>query len=169
MYLANELKAVGCKDDRSTFNDRLIQLLASSFPGMTIDDLVCTPDKSRVFCNAIRDASESPKLTNKVILKALMNLRRAKKSPTGLKTKTSRQSITKRLNQVGSDLTREQFITLANDLFASMYKDRTFDEVACHPNEASDLANVVRRKVGIAELDDHFILRVIMNVRKDGP
>ena len=168
MNLSKELELCECGDTREEFLNRLTRKLQEGFVGMTIDDLVCSPSDAMEFCKQIRDMTECSKLIDPVILKALMNLRRAKNMPTGLKAKREPKRLQTQLNELGCDLTADTFRERANDLFAGMYKSRTFDELACHPVQAKDLCSVLRKNLGNSELPDSMILRTIMNVRKAG-
>lgn len=166
MYLVSELKFSECDDTPSRFRERLIEVLQIDFPGRTIDDLVCNPQTALQYCETIRDSSNAPLLPDAVILKSLMNIRRRRDCPTGLKKARTRRNLRRELDQAGCEIEADQFKLLACDCLADMYKSRTIDEVVCYPREANGLCNYVRNQAGCQGLADELILSTIMNVRK---
>ncbi len=168
MLLVHELSACECPDSPEKFKERLIDTIQEDFPGLTIDDLVCEPDRALAYCERIRDEAEAPNLHDPVILKTLMNIRRNKLCPRELKIKRHRINLDRALREHDCDLSPKEFREDLVDAFASMYKSRTIDELLCHPREARAFCNYSRSRLGCVELPNSLILRTLMNVRKAG-
>ena len=168
MRLAQELNVCNCSDSQEKFEMRLIDCLMDSFPNKTIDDMVCEPRNSILFCHTIRNQVASEALHDAIILKTLMNIRKRKNCPTGLKTIRKRKTLKKKLQEIGCDIPAMEFRELVVDCFGSMYKSITIDEIVCHPREALALCNFVRMKSGNEDLPDKLILQTLMNIRKAG-
>lgn len=168
MLLAVELKAGECADSPAKFNKRLIDGIIKLCPKQTIDGLVCNPEQSLEFCNSIRAGVGSKCLSDAVILKALMNIRRRKDCPTGLKPIRTRRVLKKELQHCDCSLESGAFRELAVDCLADMYKSRTIDELVCHPREARMLCNYIRKRADCKSLPDQLILSTLMNIRKAG-
>lgn len=168
MRLAEELKNFRCPDSPQRFRQRLIEAIQRLFPGWTIDDLVCDPASAIRFCEAIRAETGCEGLYEVVILKPLMNIRRSKNCPTGLKSRRRRTSTARTLIGAGCNLTAEQFEEKLVDALADMYRRQTIDGLVCHPNEAHDYCGYVRNRIQCTELTNPFILRTLMNHRKRG-
>ena len=167
MLLTDELKALECTDSPGKFRERLIEALQLHFPEHTIDDLVCDPRSAIRYCDAVREEAECPELHDGVILKTLMNIRRAKNCPQGLKKRRTRVSTARVLRELSIDLDVDSFRTLLVDALASMYRYQTIDEILCHPVEALAYCNHIRNLLGCRGLEDSFILRTLVNVRKN--
>lgn len=76
--LETELEECGCEIDPTQFRELLEERKDLMFPTWTIDDLVCNPDEAKNFCNAIRSEVGGPNLTDYLILRTLMNIRRSR-------------------------------------------------------------------------------------------
>jgi len=166
MQTKTELRLVGITESLAQFRERLINRLIEAFPGYTIDCLLCTPEDASRFVQLIRDELDCPGLNGAVILGSLINIRKRKDCPTGLKGSRARRKRQQELQSAGCSLHLKEFQDLACDCLADMYKSRTIDSVLCYPNEAQGLARYVRRRAGCGMLDDELILSNIMNVRK---
>jgi hypothetical protein len=167
MKLIDELQACECTDSREKFRERLVDALQEQFTGTTIDDLVCAPDDAIRYCDFLRSETGCPNLLDAVILKTLMNIRKSKECPRDLKKRRTPQRLQTALKDAACDLRPDQFRDLANDCLADMYKNRTIDELVCHPRESRALCNYVRAKAGCSILTSELILRTIMNSRKN--
>jgi transcriptional regulator with XRE-family HTH domain len=75
--LETELAECGCNLDPIAFRDLVEETKAVTSPTWTIDDLVCQPDEAKTFCEAIRGKTKCPRLTDFIILRTLMNVRRS--------------------------------------------------------------------------------------------
>jgi hypothetical protein len=166
MILADELRACECTDSPEKFRERLTDGLAASFPGRSIDSLVCTPLDALTYCEKIRDGVGSQTLCDVVILKSLMNIRKQKDCPTGLKSAGPRRNLKRDLQDAVCRLEAKAFKELVGDCLADMYKSRTIDEMICHPREARALCNYIRSRAQCTSLTDDLILSTLMNVRK---
>ena len=166
MRLDGELKYYGCTIAVDTFKERLVDLLIRDFPETTIDGLVCEPANSSEYCHIVRDDIECELLPDKVILKALMNIRRAKQCPVGLRRRVTRNRLVDELQRLGTKIEPLAFRDAVLDSHASMYKDITIDEILCSPKEAASLCVFVRRKCRDSKLPDELILRTLQNSRK---
>ncbi len=166
MILADELEVCECSDSPEKFRDRLIDGLMDWFPDRTIDSLVCAPMDALDYCDKIREGVGSESLFDAVILKSLMNIRKRKDCPTGLKSIGRRRVVKRELEIAGCKMEAKAFKELVGDCLADMYKSRTIDELVCHPREASALCNYVRNRSECGDLTDEFILSTLMNVRK---
>ncbi len=166
MQLKQELKIAEVDESVDAFRERLINRLMEWFPGRTIDGLICRPAEALRYCDQMRSDVGSSSLCDIVILKALVNIRKQTKAPTGLLAKTTRRNVKNELMSAGCDLEPDAFKELATDCLSGMYKDTTIDETLCHPREALALCNYVRQQAGCTGLADEFILSTIMNYRK---
>lgn len=166
MLLASELKACDCSDSPEKFKERLIDGLSEFYPGQTIDGLVCTPIEALDYCNKIREGIGSESLADIVILKTLMNIRKAKNCPSGLRSKRTRRVLSKELQSCGCELSPASFKELVGDCLADMYKSTTIDEIVCHPRQALALCNHIRMRASCGTLSDRLILSTLMNARK---
>lgn len=165
MRLATELIAYGCSETPQAFRELLIATLLNEFPERSIDSLVCRPPDALTYCNKIRKAiSSNP--PDVVILKTLMNIRRAKSSPTGLKSPRTKKHLKIKLDEVGCTIDVKLFRDLLTDCLADMYHCRTIDEILCHPPEAAALCNYVRIRSKSEVLTDELILTTLLNNRK---
>lgn len=165
MRLDAELKAYEISETPAAFRKRLIDTLLKQLPGRSIDSIVCRPSDAAKYCDSIREqvASNPPDV---VILKTLMNLRKTKSCPTGLKSLTRRRPLEVKLTELGSRLGVDEFRDLVNDCLADMYKSQTIDGLLCHPVEAAALCRYVRARGKCPELTDELILVTLMNNRK---
>jgi hypothetical protein len=166
MLLAEELKVCACEDSPEKFRDRLIDEMTSSYPGKSIDDLVCNPLSSLGYCDRIRQGIGSECLYDVFILKSLLNIRKRKDCPTGLKRHRTRRVLSRELLNAGCRLLAGRFRELVNDCLADMYKSQTVDGLLCHPREAAALCNYVRNRSACNALSDELILSTLMNNRK---
>jgi len=166
MILADELQACDCSDSPEKFKERLIEGLTGFHAGQTIDGLVCTPMEALEYCNKIRAGVGSESLADIVILKALMNIRKRKDCPVGLKPRRTRRVLSNELKSCDCALPDNSFKQLVTDCIADMYKSRTIDEIVCHPREARALCNYIRQRASCGTLSDQLILSTLMNVRK---
>jgi hypothetical protein len=166
MLLVDELTACECHDSPEKFRERLIDGLTTWYPGRSIDDLVCKPVEALGYCNQIREGVGSDYLYDVVILKSLLNIRKRKDCPTGLKLQRRRRVVKRELKNAGCQLEARAFKGLVGDCLADMYKSQTVDELVCHPREARALCNFVRRRLECEGLGDELILSTLMNNRK---
>lgn len=72
-----ELDAAGCGLTRAQFHELLERTLADAYPTRTADELVCHPDEAKAFCERIRTEAGSPKMGDFLILRTLLNSRKA--------------------------------------------------------------------------------------------
>jgi len=165
MHTSTELKLAGISESAVQFRNRLIARLQGSFPGFTIEQLLCTPELADQFVDLIRQEVHCPSLNGAVILGTLVNIRKRKDCPTGLNNKR-RRNRTKELADAGCALCLREFKELACDCLADMYTSRTIDSVLCYPDQARELSAYVRRRCDCSSLTDEMILSTIMNVRK---
>lgn len=152
--------------DAKEFKHHLIAGLMDWFPGRTIDSLVCAPKDAKDYCRLVREHLAVEGLNDYEILKTLMNIRRAKQCPTGLKPRRTRTLINKVLERVGCGLAQEQFEDILTDLVPGVCRDRTVDDLCCYADQALDYCERVRRATDCAGLTDNEILRSLMNIRK---
>jgi hypothetical protein len=75
--LEDELEKCGCTLTREQFHELLEDHKAATSPSWTPDELVCHPDEAKAFCNLIREATNCPKLSDFLILRTLLNARKA--------------------------------------------------------------------------------------------
>ncbi len=163
--LSTELSVYGISESPDSFRERLIEKLLSDFPGRSIDSVVCGPPDAIRYCELIRqDVASNP--PDVVILKTLMNIRRKKSCPTGLKSLNTKKRLKSKLSEIGCDIDEDQFRELVSDCLADMYKSQTIDEVLCHPQEAAALCNYIRSRGECDELTDELILTTLLNNRK---
>lgn len=168
MDLALELELCHCPDSPEKFKERLIDTLISEFPGTTIDALLCEPDNAISFCNAIRQGIGVEDLSDVVMLKTLLNIRKRKDCPPGLKKGGKTRLLERELVAAGCDMSPGNFRPFVVDCFASMYKSRTIDELLCHPLEAKMLCEWIRKQPSCEQLPNSLILSTLINVRKAG-
>ena len=76
--LETELDACGCELTRAQFHDVLERVRMEEFPTRTADDLVCRPDEAKAYCDRVRDDLNNTKLTDCLILRTLLNARKAR-------------------------------------------------------------------------------------------
>lgn len=165
MQLSTELQAYGIPETPEAFRTRLIDTLLQAFPGRSIDSVVCRPSDAIEYCEIIReDITSNP--PDVVILKTLMNIRRKKSCPTGLRSPGTRKTLKAKLNEVGCIIDENAFRDLVNDCLGDMYHSQTIDEVLCHPVEAAALCAYVRKRSGSPVLTDELILVTLVNNRK---
>lgn len=165
MRLLTELNAYGITETPDAFCARLIDVLLREFPERSIDSVVCRPSDAIKYCQIVRRevASNPPDV---VILKTLMNIRRKKSCPTGLKSHATRKRLKSKLNEVGCSIDEDAFRELVDDCLADMYHGQTIDEVLCHPPESAALCTYVRNRGKCDVLTDDIILSTLMNNRK---
>lgn len=166
MLLAAELRASECHDSPEKFRERLVDGLIEQYPGQTIDGLLCTPLDALAYCDRIREGVGSECLADFVILKALMNIRKSKNCPIGLKRNRTRTVLKTELTSAGCQMESALFRDLVVDCLSGMYRDRTVDELVCQPREARMYCNYIRQKTRCNGLQDQLILSTLMNVRK---
>lgn len=164
MRLKTELEACGCNDSEERFKQRLIDEIAE-FGDMTIDDLLCDPVSAARYCDAIRQQVGTQWLHNAAILKPLLNIRKCKNCPPGLKSRRQRTHLGNALKDAQCGYSPDEFKELLIECHTSMYRDQTIDGLLCHPAEAKALCSFVRAKTG-SSLSDPLILRTLMNIRK---
>lgn len=165
MRLATELIAYGISETTDAFRDRLIDKLLKAFPGRSIDSVVCCPSDAIDYCEMIReDVTSNP--PDVVILKALMNIRRKKSCPTGLKSPQTKKHLKAKLREIGCTIEEGTFREFVGDCLADMYHNQTIDEILCHPHEAAALCNYVRARGKSDVLTDELILTTLLNNRK---
>lgn len=75
--LEKELEDCGCSLTPQQFRDLLEERKMQTSPAWTCDDLVCHPDEAKAFCNMIRAETNCPKLSDFLILRTLINARKA--------------------------------------------------------------------------------------------
>lgn len=75
--LADDLHEAGCKMDQQRFKELLEERKATTSPTWTIDDLVCHPEDAKKFCELIRTETGCIGLSDYLILRALLNVRKA--------------------------------------------------------------------------------------------
>jgi len=165
MRLSTELLAYGISETPDAFRERLIGKLLKEFSGRSIDSVVCCPPDAINYCEMIREevASNPPDV---VILKALMNIRRKKSCPTGLKSPQTKKRLKAKLSEIGCAIDDDKFRELVGDCLADMYHSQTIDEILCHPPEAAALCNYVRARGKSDILTDEIILTTLLNNRK---
>jgi hypothetical protein len=165
MRLSTELVAYGISESSDSFRERLVEKLLRAFPGRSIDSVVCNPIEASRYCEMIRAECESNP-PDVVILKSLMNIRRKKSCPTGLKSLNGKKRLKSKLSEIGYESGEDEFRDLVSDCLADMYKSQTIDEVLCHPHEAAALCNYIRSRGESDELTDELILTTLLNNRK---
>ncbi len=77
MKLDNELTRCGCHLSAPAFRHRLEELKAATSPSWTVDDLVCHPNDAIAYCDHVRADMGCSNLEDFLILKTLMNNRKA--------------------------------------------------------------------------------------------
>ncbi len=70
------------------------------------------------------------------------------------------------LRAAGYTLGREQFYEKVEEIRMALFSNWTADELACHPHEALQFCEVVRRVV--APVPDHLVMKALLNRRKGG-
>jgi transcriptional regulator with XRE-family HTH domain len=75
--LNEELEECGCGIDPGQFRELLEDRKAATSPSWTVDDLVCHPDEASKFCDLIRSETKCQRLSDYLILRTLMNIRRS--------------------------------------------------------------------------------------------
>jgi hypothetical protein len=76
MMLEKELPQAGCTMDPEAFRRLVVETCVALFPGVTEEDLVHTPDRSKRFCNLVREKAGAPNLPDRVITQTLTNQRK---------------------------------------------------------------------------------------------
>jgi len=77
MKLAEELTAIGWKEDRNDFEELLVTIFHGEFRNWTDEDLLVSPREAVRYCALVRQSSRLGDLSDSVILRALTNLRKA--------------------------------------------------------------------------------------------
>ncbi len=72
-----ELSECDCELTRGQFHDMLERVLNALHPTLTADELVCHPDHAKAFCEQVRSDTKCPKLFDFLILRTLLNARKA--------------------------------------------------------------------------------------------
>lgn len=75
--LETQLKECGCTVSAAEFRDRIDELRAVMFPNWTADDLVCHPRDATTYCERVRTQIGCGRLDDFLILKTLLNVRKA--------------------------------------------------------------------------------------------
>jgi transcriptional regulator with XRE-family HTH domain len=75
--LEDELEQFKCSRDAGDFRELLEERKAVLAPNWSIDELVCHPDEAKNFCKTIRAEDGCGGLPDDLILRTLMNIRRA--------------------------------------------------------------------------------------------
>jgi hypothetical protein len=78
--LKDELAHCGCAIAPSDFKDQLVTCLASMYRDQTVDELVCHPREAMALCNYVRRQIGCAALSDKLILRTLMNIRKENSS-----------------------------------------------------------------------------------------
>ncbi|MBL8796870.1 MAG: hypothetical protein JNM56_23415 [Planctomycetia bacterium] len=78
-----------------------------------------------------------------------------------------RTDIDAQLRELGCALDRHQFYDLLNTTRKAFFPGWTVDELACHPHEAQEFCEIVRKRIG-APVPDHIVMRGLFNSRKSG-
>ena len=76
-----------------------------------------------------------------------------------------RVNMDEALRSAGSVLTRSQFYDLVEGLRVKLHPYWSQDELACHPHDALQFCEIVRRQVN-APLPDNLIMKAMLNRRK---
>ena len=71
------------------------------------------------------------------------------------------------LEECGCEMDAKMFKELVTERHATMHRSWTEDDLVCHPQEASQFCDVIRREIG-ANIPDDVILRTLLNARKAG-
>jgi hypothetical protein len=166
MRLHAELLTSRVQDSPEKFRHRLIDHLIEQFPGWTIDDLVCSPESSIVFCNGIREGYAVDSLADALILSSLLNIRKRKDCPIGLKTKGPRRVLKHELINNGCTIEPAVFKKRLVDIMSERFTGRTIDDLVCRPREAARFCDLIRDCTHCRALPNQLILRTLMNVRK---
>lgn len=69
------------------------------------------------------------------------------------------------LREVGYDLGRESFYNKVEELREAFYPGWTADELACHPHDALQFCEVVRKAVD-RPVPDHLVMKALLNRRR---
>jgi hypothetical protein len=81
--LEDDLAAAGYEGTVDEFRDRLVDIMFNMHPEMTVDQLIVDTGEAEHFCNHVRYRCRVKVLPNRIILSALLNLRKAGRfSPT---------------------------------------------------------------------------------------
>lgn len=68
------------------------------------------------------------------------------------------------LRAAGYTAGKEEFYAKVEELSAALFPDWSADELACHPHEALQFCEIVRRVV--APVPDHLVMKALLNRRK---
>lgn len=166
MKLKDELLNLGLQDSPEKFRERLIDELMERFKGETIDSLVCQPPQAERFCERIREEYGCAKLSDYVVLKTLMNIRRRKDCPRGLCPSPSRRRLDTKLAAEGVNVKGDEFNDVVANCFAELFRNMTVDDVLCDPKCSIQLCKAVRSKLACDYLSDSLILSTLLNSRK---
>jgi len=79
-----------------------------------------------------------------------------------------RMTVRKELQMHGCDVGVSEFEDFLEATRKERYGGWTTDDLVCHPDDAKDFCDVIRRQPEYAGLPTEFILRVAMNYRKAG-
>jgi len=93
-------------------------------------------------------------------------LERMSAGESGLRERSRRIDWEADLRAVGFTSGREKFYEKVDELRNAFFPDWTADELACHPHEALQFCEVVRRVVG--PVPDHLVMKALMNRRRQG-
>lgn len=72
-----ELTECGCHLTSNDFREHLEEQKALVAPAFNTDELVCHPKEAMEYCDVVRKATSCPKLSDFLILRTLMNIRRS--------------------------------------------------------------------------------------------
>jgi hypothetical protein len=76
--LETELEACGCELTRAQFHELLERVRVETCPTRTADDLVCRPDEAKAYCDRVRTEINNTNLADYLILRTLLNARKAR-------------------------------------------------------------------------------------------
>ena len=158
------LEQLQCEFSSDEFEAKLDSYFDENYPEFTEDELLCRPPLAMEFCREIRTHFDNPEIPEEVICKTLQKLR--KKGPANKERgRSTRISLKRALEGAGTRLTSEQFRMMVVDSFNQSYPEWSADKLICNPTEAGQYCESIRQSV--PRLEDHVILRTLINVRKN--
>jgi hypothetical protein len=80
LRLSDELKAAGSDKDPEAFRELIMDMFAENYRDMTDEDLLCNPDRLIPFDDLIRCRARCVALTDGLINRTLINMRKRSKS-----------------------------------------------------------------------------------------
>ena len=70
------------------------------------------------------------------------------------------------LKEAGCEIPADEFREKVEKMKATMYPSWTADDLVCHPDEAKQFCDMIRKIRTCGQLEDYIVLRTLLNARK---